>query len=372
MLTRSLITLQNADIGFRPAGALTARVSVSGSAYDDERTIAFFEDLVSGVRALPGVSVAGAARWLPVIDAGGQWDIRIEGRNDPPGQPPLAVPQEVTPGFFPAMGMPLLAGRDFTDRDRIGALPVAIVNRALTRLYLAGEDPLGRRFRLGGKDSAWVTIVGVVSDMQARGPGDVPEPSMYFPLAQLPASGYYVPRSFAIVARTGGDPSSLANAIRDIVRGMDASVPVSSVRTLDAVVATATANRRFSTQLIVAFAVIAAVLAGVGIYGVMSYAVAERTYEIGLRVALGAEVSAVLRLILGLSARLAGLGLALGLIGAMALGRVIRALLVDASAIDVPVLLGVAASLAGIAMVAALLPAWRAAKIPPTEALRSG
>jgi hypothetical protein len=125
MLTRSLITLQNADIGFRPAGALTARVSVSGSAYDDERTIAFFEDLVSGVRALPGVSVAGAARWLPVIDAGGQWDIRIEGRNDPAGQPPLAVPQEVTPGFFPAMGMPLLAGRDFTDRDRIGA-PAAL------------------------------------------------------------------------------------------------------------------------------------------------------------------------------------------------------------------------------------------------------
>ena len=372
MLARSLIHLQETEVGFRGEGALTAKVSLSGNAYDNDRSLRFFDGLLPQIRALPGVRSAGAARWLPVVDEGGHWGIVIEGQTPPPGMGPAAVPQEVTPGFFAAMGTPVLTGRDFGDQDRVGAPLVAIVSQSFVRAYLPNEDPLGRRFRLGSSNSPWVSIVGVVADWKARGPTDIPEPSMFFPYAQVGTSGYYVPRSLSLVVRTNGDPLALANPVRAVVRSIDPNVPVSSVRTLDDVLATATANRRFSTTLIMNFAVLALVLASIGIYGVISYSVAERTYEIGVRLALGAERSTVLRLILLGGARLAIAGVGLGLLGAVVLTRWIRSLLVGIPTFDMATIATVATVLAAVALLAAFLPAWRATRIDPTQALRAG
>jgi putative ABC transport system permease protein len=372
MLVRSLAHLQRTDIGFRPAGALTAQVSLSGNPYDDDAVNRFFGDLLQRVRAISGVKAAGAARWLPVVDAGGLWDIRIEGRTFPPGQGPAAVPQEVTPGFFAALGMTILRGRDFTDADRVGAPLVGIVNEALARRYWPGEDALGKRFRLGGKDSAWMSVVGIVKDMQARGPGDVPEPSMYQPYAQASRSGYYVSRSMSLVVRTDRDPLTLATPIRAAVAATAAGVPVSRVRTLASVVGTATDNRRFSTTLLANFALLALFLTSIGIYGVMSYAVSERTFEMGVRIALGAEGSRVLSLVLGDGAKLAITGIIIGLAGAAALSHWIRSLLVDVPAIDVATMAIVAVTLCAVALAASLVPAWRATRVDPVEALRAG
>ncbi|HEX8694878.1 MAG TPA: ABC transporter permease [Longimicrobium sp.] len=372
MLVRSLVHLHDSDVGFTPGGALTAKVSLDASRYDDARTQLFYSQVLERVRAVPGVRAAGAARWLPVVDAGGLWDIRVEGKTFPPAQGPVAVPQEVTPGYFAAMGMPVAAGRDFTEHDRAGAPPVAVVSRSFARRYWPGEDPLGRRFRLGGLDSAWVAVVGVVSDIRARGFTDEPEPTMYFPHAQAATSSYFVPRTMSLVVRTSGDPARVANPVRAAVRALDPMVPVSSVRTLEAVVGTATADRRFTTGLIAGFAALAMVLAGIGIYGVISYAVSERTFEIGVRMALGAEKGAVLALVMRDGARLALAGVALGAAGSVALARGIRSLLVGVPAVDVATLLAVGALLGAVAALASLLPARRATAVSPTEALRGG
>jgi predicted permease len=376
MLVRSLVHLQEMDVGFRPIGALTAKVSISGSVngtpYGDPQTVQFFSQLLSRVRALPGVRAAGAARWLPVVDAGGLWDIQIEGKSYPPGQGAAAVPQDVTPGLFQAMGMRLVQGRDFTDADRVGTPPVVIVDEAFVRRYLPEGNPLGKRFRLGGRDSAWVSIVGVVSSIQARGPGDVPEPTMYYPYLQVQQTGYYVSRSMTLVVRTDGDPLALANPIRLATSSMDKGVPVSNVRTLDDVVGTATANRRFSTTLLANFAVLALLLAAIGIYGVMSYSVSERTFEIGVRMALGAERSSVMGLILGGGARLAVAGVVIGLAGAAVLGRWIQSLLVGVPRFDLATMAGVAAVLCAAGLLAAFVPARRATRVDPTDALRQG
>lgn len=375
MLVRSLVHLQDMDVGFRPAGALTVKVSIAGSVngpYDDPRTVQFFSELLTRVRALPGVRAAGAARWLPVVDAGGIWDILIEGKSYPAGQGASATPQEVTTGYFPAMGMRIVQGRDFTDADRIGTPLVAIVDEAFVRRYLPEGNPLGKRFRLGGRDSAWVSIIGVVSALQARGPGDVFEPTMYYPYAQVQQSGYYVSRSMSLIVRTDGDPLALANPIRLATSSMDKGVPVSNVRTLESVFGTATANRRFSTTLLANFAVLALLLAAIGIYGVMSYSVSERTFEIGVRMALGAERSSVMGLILGGGARLAFAGVVIGLAGAALLARWIQSLLVGVPRFDFATMAGVAVVLCAAGLLAAFIPARRATRVDPTEALRQG
>jgi putative ABC transport system permease protein len=218
-----------------------------------------------------------------------------------------------------------------------------------------------------------VTIVGVVRDLRARGPDDVPEAGMFRPLAQLDSATYYfVPRSMSLVVRTDGDPMALAGAVRRAAAEIDRTAPVSSVRTLESVVATATANRRFTTTLLADFALLALALAAIGIYGVMSYSVSERNFEIGVRMALGAERSSVLGMILGNGLRLAVAGVVIGLVGAAAMSRWIRSLLVGVPTIDVVTMAGVAIVLCAVGGLAAFLPARRATRVDPTEALRSG
>jgi predicted permease len=372
LLLRSLLHLQRAGLGFEPSGVLTARVALLQRAYDDNRSIEFFSQVIERITALPGVQAAGASGWLPVADEGGLWGYEPEGKNYrdyPNGNWPDAVPQQVTPGYFRAIGLPRLAGRDFGSADRPGAQLTAIVSHRFAEQSWPGADPLGRRFRLGG-NGPWLTVVGVVGDLRARGFGAEPAPTMYFPYAQTATSAYFMPRSMVLMIRTGGDPSRIAPSVRAIVRSLDPTVPVSEVRTLDVVVGASVANRKFSTTLVLGFAALALVLAGIGTYGVIAYGVTQRTFEIGVRQALGAERGAVLGLVMREGLGLCASGLLIGLAGSVAAGRFIRALLVGVSPFDWITLGVVCLLLAGVSLLACIIPARRAMAVSPTEALR--
>lgn len=249
---------------------------------------------------------------------------------------------------------------------------MAIVSKTMAEKFWPGEDALGKRFRMGAKDSVWMSVVGIVNDFRARGFDDVPEPTMYVPHAQSGQNSYVVPRNMVLVVRTARNPGTVVNAIRGEVRAMDASVPISRVRTMSDIVATSNANRRFSTWLIAGFGALALVLAGIGIYGLVSYAVSERTFEIGVRVALGADRSKVLGLVVGDALRVTVWGALAGVFGSMLLGRVIRSLLVGVPMIDPWSLTMVAGLLASVAVVASIVPARRATSLEPTRALRGG
>jgi putative ABC transport system permease protein len=370
MLLRSLVNLQSADLGFDARSVLTAKVSLSASSYDERRSITFYAQLLERVRAIPGVISAGAAGWLPVVDAGGLWGVLAEGQSyDRIPRGPTAVPQQVTPGYFRAMGLPVVEGREFNDGDRESGPYVGIVSKALARELWPNADPIGKRFRLGG-DSTFMTVVGVVKDIRARGFNDTPEPTMYFAYPQTRKTAYVMPRSMNLVVRTVGDPLTIANQVKAIVRSLDASVPVSGVRTLEQVVGISVANRRFSTTLLGAFAALALLLAGIGIFGVISYGVSERRFEIGVRMALGAERSTVLASVLGDGIRMALVGVGFGVAGAAAVARMLRALLVGVPVIDVVAFAMVALGLVIVAAAASFVPARRAMAVSAMEALR--
>ena len=372
MLLRSLVNLQRADLGFDVRSVLTMKVSLSANAYDEHRAVAFYADLLSRVRAIPGVQAAGASGWLPVIEVGGQWGLLAEGMSyDKISQGPVATPQQATAGYFRAMGIAMLRGREFTEDDRENGPYVGIVSEALARNLWGSSDVLGKRFRLGG-DSTFMTVVGVAKDIRSHGFAEPIEPMMYFAYPQTNETGYFTPRSMSLVIRTSGDPMPFVNQVRAIVRSLDPAVPVSAIQTLEQVVGTSVSSRRFSTALIASFALMALLLAGIGIFGVISYGVSERTFEIGVRMALGAERSTVLALVLGDVVGMALAGIAIGLLGSAAIARTIRSMLVGVPTIDLPTLLAVSLALAIVAAAACIIPARRAMAVDPTEALRGG
>jgi putative ABC transport system permease protein len=370
MLLRSLMHLREGGTGFDPEGVVTARVSLPARQYTNDRNADFFRRLAADLRALPGVQAVGASGWLPVVDAGGLWQFRPDGRtyHDYDGRWPSAVPQQVTPGYFEAAGIRMIAGRDFTNADQAGASLVAVVSEKFAELAWPSQNAIGKRFGLGPD---FLTVVGVVADIRQRGYGDIPEPTMYFPHAQSAQSAYYMPVAMSLLVRTAGDPMAFVPAIRAAVRRLDANVPVSEVRTLDYIVGTSVANRRFSTSLLLGFAALALLLAGIGTYGVMSYGVAQRRFEIGVRMALGAERHRVVSMVLREGALLAVIGLGIGLGGALVIGRLIRSLLVGVSPFDAPTFVAVAIVLVLVALLAALVPARRASGVSPVDALRS-
>jgi putative ABC transport system permease protein len=372
MLVRSLMNLQSAGMGFDTDNVLTVRVSPPVDGYSVERSTVFYDELLRRIRGIPGVQSAGAARWLPVADAGGLWGVMADGKSYPPSQWPSAVPQQVTTGFFKAMGMPIVAGRDFTEDDRAGGPYSVIISRkAAQLLWPEMKDALGQRMRTGGQPyQPLMTVVGIVDDIRQRGFHDTPEPTMYVPYPQTHQTAYFMPRPMALVIRTTGDPLLVTKQVRAAVRALDPIIPVSDVRTLEQVVGTSVANRRFSTGLIAAFAVLALLLAGIGIFGVISYGVSERTFEIGVRMALGAERSSVLALIVGDGVRMALIGLAAGLLGAYGVARAIESMLVGVPSVDLPTLAMVSVVLTLVAIGASLIPARRAMAVSPTEALR--
>jgi len=369
MLLRSLWHLQGEDLGFDARGVLTAKVALLPREYNEARTVLFYSQLEARLSALPGVQAAGASGWLPVVDAGGLWGFRPENGNYPEGRWPSAVPQQATPGYFAAVGLPLIAGRVFTNSDVDGAPFVGVVSKAFAELAWPNQNALGKRFRLAG-DAPLITVVGIVGDIRARGFGDTPEPTMFFPLAQSAKSAYFMPRNMAVLVRTSGDPALLAAAVRREVRALDPTVPVAELRTLEQVAGTSVSNRRFNTSLLAGFAALALLLAGIGTYGVISYGVTQRTFEIGVRIALGADARSVLALVMTEGMVLAGTGLVLGLGTSIVVARFIRAMLVGVPTLDAPSLIGTAVALIAVAAIASGLPARRALRVNPINALR--
>jgi putative ABC transport system permease protein len=369
LLVKSFLRVLGADPGFEPEGTLTLTVSLPPSSYDEPaKRAAFFDRVLEGLEGIPGVRAYGST--APLL---GHWQtsFTVEGQPEAlPGQAPSTDITRVSPGLVRAMGMRLVRGRDFTARDREGRPLVCIVDETMAATYWPGEDPLGRRLRLGsGKDNdkPWLTVVGVVAHVKNYGVDHDSRVETFVPYRQDPLS-------FAtLVVRTPGDPAALAGAVRGVVRSVDPDVPVFSVRPLADVVADEHVAKRVAAQLLGAFAVLALLLAAIGIYGVMSWAVTQRTREIGVRVALGAGRADILRMVLAHGMRLAGVGLAVGLGLAFALarglGHVLGTLLFGVSPTDPPTFSAVPVLLAAVALLACLLPARRALRVDPVRAL---
>jgi putative ABC transport system permease protein len=365
LLIRSFIRLQRVDPGFDPRNVLTAVVALPQAVYPDRNQIApFYSQLLERVGTLPGVQSAAAVSSLPLAGFDSDAGFVIEGRPAPqPDQRPVAWISSVSPGYFHTMGMRLIAGREFADRDRENAPKVVIISESAARRHFPNEDPIGMRIG-NGRPDGWREIVGVTADVKHFGLNQDARVSIFFPDRQQPARRMY------IVARTATDPSSLSSALKGAVAAMDKDLAVSNIIPMEEITAQSIGQERFTLLLLGLFSALALLLAVAGIYGVMSYAVAQRTQEIGIRVALGAQTRNVLKLVItqGMVLVLAGVGI--GLASALALTRFIRGLLFGVSATDPMTFVGVAALLALVALVACYVPARRASKVDPMVALR--
>ncbi|HXK12019.1 MAG TPA: ABC transporter permease [Vicinamibacteria bacterium] len=366
LMARSFWRLRHVDPGFDPTGLLAVNVALPDSDYPDLlRKTALHEALLSRVRSLPGVAAAGAVYRRPLLgEIGSDVGVRPEGAASGDRRP-FANAEVVTPGTFRAMGIPLRRGRDFTDRDAADAQPVAIVSEGLARLLWPGQDPIGRRLlteTVSSRDAPPKTVVGVVGDVRYRGL-QTARPDLYTPLRQStdPVND--------LMVRAGPDPMALAPAIRREVHALDGSLVV-EVYGMDRVVARELAPWRFDMIVLGALGAIGLVLATVGVYAVVSYGVARRTHEIGVRMALGAGRRDVMRPVVGHGLLLAVWGLGIGAAAALGAARLTASLLFGVSAHDAPTFLGVSLLLGGVAALAAWLPARRAAAVDPVTALR--
>jgi predicted permease len=372
LMLRSLWKIQATDLGFVPERVLTARVSPSDRNADDARTVQLWRTIVDRVAAVPGVRSVAASSTLPVANEDdSRWSILLDNRLlKNISESPSAKPVHVTPDFFRTMGIRVMRGRPLLPTDREGAPTVIVVNEAMARQMWPNRDPLGHTVRMFGSGD-WATVVGVVRDVRSGGfQAEVP-PTLYAPHAQGTAAAYYTPQSMTLAIRTAGDPTAVAAAVRAAIRATAPGAPVTEVRTMDEIVAASISSRRFSTTLLGVFAAVALALAGIGIYGVIAFLVAQRTGELGLRMALGAQRTAVIGLVLRQGMRLTGIGLAVGLVGALALTRLVRSLLVNVSAFDPATFAAVALGLLGVGLIACTVPARRALGVSPTQALRA-
>jgi putative ABC transport system permease protein len=367
LLMRSFVSLINVEPGFDPKGVLTANVGLPGAKYGEEvRQTEFFRQTLERVAAVPGVRHAGAVDPLPLSNSMMQNGLTFEGRPaPPPGERPTTNTRIITPDYIRAMGIPVLRGRAFDGRDVKDAPKVLLINEAFARKYFPGEDPLGKRVEVTVAPDMLGEIVGVVGDVKHRSLDREPDPECYVSFEQVPTS------FMTLVVRTeSNDPAALTASLREAVRQVDADIPLADVRTMEQVVSNSVAQRRFNTLLLGVFAALALVLSAVGIFGVVNYSVTQRTHEIGIRMALGAQTRDVLRMVVGQGMRLVLVGVAVGLAAAFALTRVMSSLLYGVSATDPVTFFGVALVLAAVALAACLIPARRAMKVDPMVALR--
>lgn len=369
LMIKSFWRLQTVPSGFNADNVLTLRTSLPQTPYSDmPRVAAFYRRFFERVASLPGVISAGGVTNLPLTSPLGDWDILLAGQApDPKRRSDAADYQIVTPDYFKAIGMPLRRGRFFSDADRPGAIPVVLINEAMAAAYWPNQDPLGKRFTLGG-NKEMSTIVGIVADVKHRGLDKEAHKEMYFPLEQFP----YVSSasSLTTVIRTAGDPLAVVGEIRNEIRQIDPDLPVSQVRTMNQVVANSVSDREMSLVLLSLFAGVALLLAGVGIYGVMAFTVSRRTHEIGVRMALGATAPDVLKLVIAQGMKLALAGLSIGVVGAVVLTRLMSSMLFGVSATDPPTFIVLAVFIAGVAFLANYVPARRATRVDPLTALR--
>jgi putative ABC transport system permease protein len=395
LMLRSFQKLLAVDLGMRPEGVLIARVSLESARYEDDPqssgisrlpvTVQLFRDLVERTGALPGVEGVAAITDVFLSATPNSTIFTIEGHPPPPPEERVEVPVDVvTDDYFDVMRIPLVAGRFFDERD--AALPPrpsdatqaqaapadgqrsVIINETLARRFFANENPIGKRMRYGAGDDSqapWMTIVGVVADTRRTGFDSVVRAETYLPHAQAPA------RTMHVLVRTSRNPMTVVPDLRAILRSLDPGVPLQSPRPLASVVGDMTAQRRLNTLLLTIFAAVAVLITAVGIYGVVAYSVERRTRELGVRAALGAAAGDTVRLVLVEGLSLVGLGLAIGLVAAVALGRLMTALLYGVGATD-PAAFVLSATVAIVtAVLACVVPAMRAASVDPATALRA-
>jgi predicted permease len=369
LLISSFVNLLRLDPGYRAENLLTAKIVLPDTKYPDrERRVAFFSELLRRVHALPGVESAAAASNLPLTYHGDSMPIGIEGREDPPpDQRPDVIYRTVSPGYFHTMGIRVVQGRDFTAQDHSDAPRAVVISEKTARYFWPGENPIGKRLKPGSatSDGPWREVVGVVADVRQNDFAAEPKMQMYFSYEQVIS---LTPN--ALVVRTLVDPLSLATTVRNAVWSIDKDQPVSDIRTMEEIVSSAVARQRFSTMLLGVFAALALVLAAVGIYGVMSYSVAQRTREIGIRIALGAQRGDVLKMTVFSGLKLVFAGVAIGILAALVVTRVMASLLFGISATDPVTFASIAVVLVSVAAFASYIPARRATRIDPMLALR--
>ena len=371
LMIRSFAKLNQIDPGFNPSRLLTLRVTLLPNKYrEDERVAQFYAQLLEGAATTPGIVSVGAISYLPVTGGITNDYFTIEGR--PPvakEAQPIAEYRVVTPHYFEAMGIPPLAGRDVAETDTKQTPNVVVINDAFARQHFAGENPLGQRIKLQGQQRDPLLIVGVVGNVRNRGLDEQPTPEVYVPFLQDPLSQTYQ-RSMTIIARTKSEPSAVAGSLRVALTTLDKSLPVYAVKSMTEHLHETLTRRRFNLILLSIFGSVALALAAIGIYGVISYGINQRTHEIGIRLALGANRYDVLKLVAKQGMMLTLSGVALGLFAAWGLTRLIKTLLFDVSVTDPLTFIVIALLLAFVALLACSIPARRAMKVDPMIALR--
>ena len=369
LMVRTLAGLSRVNLGFNPTNILTLRVPLSGERYREPQAVAqFWEHVVTAVESLPGVEAASVSRGLPINGWSGQFFTTENDPHPPAGQVPAANYVVIGPHYFRAMEIPLRSGRGFNEHDTQSGESVAIVNEELVREYWPNQNPLGKRLQIGGQ-GPWRTVVGVSGDVLSQGPDGGFNPEMYIPYQQFPwlMEG---PKNLVVRTSAGVKPESLVRAVTQEIHRVDNNQPVADIAAMEEIAREPIRQQRMVMALLTSFAGLALVLSALGIYGVLSYSVAQRTREIGLRVALGAEPGNVLRLVVGTGARLALLGIGAGTAAALVLTRLMTDLLYGVRPAD-PVTFGVVTIvLAAASVLACYVPARRAMRVDPMVALR--
>lgn len=367
LMMKSFLTLLKSNPGFNADSLLTMSITLPSAKYrEPKQRAAFYQELERRVRSLPGVESVGFISHLPLNQSNSSSDFYVEGQPTPrPGEEPSGRHRGITPDYFKTMGIRLARGRFFTEADHAGAPPVIIVNETLAARYWPGENPIGRRLRFTGPlaEDPWMEVVGVVNDVKHEMDKPI-TPDYFLPIAQDPWG------TMVLVARAQVDPMALAVPIRNEVQSLDPDQPVYEIRTMSEVRDRSIGHYQISSMMFCVFALFALVLAATGIYGVMSYAVSQRTHEIGVRMALGARAADVLRLVMGYGMRITLIGLGIGLLGSFGLARALGGLVFGIGGTEWKILLGLSLLLSAIAMLACYLPARRATRVDPMVALR--
>ena len=368
LLIRALWRVQSTDPGFKAEGILTARTSLPMNRYaPTAKRGQFYDQILREVRGLPGVESSAFSSFLPMVMRGGIWNVKIAGRPENVSEDKVSM-RFITPDYFKTMGIPVMKGRDFNAFDTGNSPASILVSESFAKKYWPNEEALGRVVNITFQDR---TIVGVVGDVRVRGLERESEPQVYLGHLQIPDGfvPFYAPKDLAI--RVSGDPALLAPAVRDIVKRADPLVPISDVRTMDAIIVNETSTRSVQLTILQAFALIATVLAGVGLHALIAFSVSNRLQEIGVRIALGAARSHILKLVLHDGLRLAVGGVFVGVLLAYAAGTSMSALLAGLDPFDAPTFIAACLVVGAMTIGGSLMPALRAVRVNPTSVMRT-